>query len=74
MKLLALYTDQKEIQFKNLSTSFSEIFEEEKHYISHAKKFFHNYKTLFASQFEEVAWREVYDILHGIPKLFVLWA
>ena len=42
MKLLALYTDQKEIQFKNLSTSFSEIFDEEKHYISHAKKFFHN--------------------------------
>ena len=41
-----------------------------------AKEFFGGeYKVLFANQFEEVAWRHVYDtLMHEVPKLFALWA
>ena len=29
---------------------------------------------LSADAFQEVAWRQVYDTLHSVPRLFQLWA
>ena len=39
-----------------------------------ARKTFHDLGILPAQAFDEVAWRQVYDALHTVPRLFQLWA
>ena len=39
-----------------------------------AKKVYHALGVLHDHQFEEVDWPHVYDALHGVPRLFQIWA
>ena len=39
-----------------------------------AKEVFVNLKLLDGEAFEEVAWRQVHDTLHDLPRLFQIWA
>ena len=38
-----------------------------------AKQTFHSLKTLNPEEFKEVAWRQIYDTLHNVPRMFQLW-
>ena len=35
---------------------------------------FRDIVTMHCQVFREVAWRQVYDTLHSVPRLFQLWA
>ena len=47
------------------------------HYWAHrqfAKQTFHSLKTMNPEELEEVAWRQIYNALYNVPRLFQLWA
>ena len=39
-----------------------------------AKQTFHSPKTMNPEEFKEVGWRQIYDALRDVPRMFQLWA